>query len=1018
MKHTFSLLLTLLLGAQVQAGLPEWQAAVSADAPRNWYRFDETSGTTLVDHGSGGFNGEYVEVNIGQPGLFGSGQAADFFGLPDFNDLVQFPDTWADATIAGDWSAEFVLNKTVEGISQALFNGPSTSVRLEQWNSFAVYGDYRGGVTQYGVADYYLEGTVANPGEWSHMVFVRSGGQTLIYLNGVLHGAMDNVVDLQMQTISRSNTSGEADKLHALLDEAVVYDKALTADQVATHFLATGIATEAVAPTISSQPQSVSVVLGTPDATATFSVVAAGSLPLQFQWQRDGVAIDGATGESLTLSGVSTADTGAYTVVITNPGGSVTSDTATLAIVAPPFNEGVGQTVLNGFPATFSVTLPDVEGYSFAWTKDGEPVAGATGPTLSIPSATPADSGEYALSIALGTDTVQVPSARLIVPATPTQSYRDTVVADGPVSYWRLGEPVGDNVMADVRGTFIGEYFTEVDLRVPGALLGDSDTAAAFRGAVESKAEVASDAGLNADRFTVELWAMRTGGAGTFTSPITQRDLTDTYRKGWTFYATDSNLWQFRIGDGTLNWVVLNGPAVTDGEWTQLVGTYDGTRMAFYVNGAQVGEVEASYVPVNPAELPPLLRLAGGSTEDLNGSFFFIGRLDEVAVYSSALTAEQVAAHYAAAFSPSVSPVIELQPGSTDILQGGTATLSVAVRTGTPVSYQWSKDGAALPGATEADLVVSESGTYTVAITNGAGTTTSAPATVAVVGPEATYEDTILRDGPVAYWRLDEADGTVAADSVGNFDGEYLNGVTLGQPGALAGDDNTAAAFTQASASRVEVPWAAELNTPEFTFECWAKVTGGTSYRSPITSRGDGPQEGFIFYATPGNAWEFWTGPGWNSVGGAAVVNDEWVYLAGTFDGTVKRFFVNGEQVGSGQPSFTPNDADLLRIGGGATESPDGNYFFEGLIDEVAVYNKALSPARIRTHYLAGAPQPEEIVMSISQADGKVVLTWSGSGVLEASPALPGNWSEVAGATSPHEVTPDTAATFWRVRNP
>ena len=156
-RKTLFYLTPILLSVSLNAGLTAWQAAVSADNPRNWYRFDEASGTTLMDYGSQALEGEYVEVIIDQPGLFGAGQAAEFPGLPDLDDLVQFADNSGDFTISGDWTAEFVLYKSSAGLdfSQALFNGPNTSVRLEQWNSVALFGDNRGGVTQYGVADYY-----------------------------------------------------------------------------------------------------------------------------------------------------------------------------------------------------------------------------------------------------------------------------------------------------------------------------------------------------------------------------------------------------------------------------------------------------------------------------------------------------------------------------------------------------------------------------------------------------------------------------------------------------------------------------------------------------------------------------------------------------------------------------------------------------------------------------------------------------------------------------------------------
>lgn len=1031
MKKFILFCFSMMLLPGAWADLAGWESAISADNPRNWYRFDEASGTTLVDHGPGGLNGEYIGVGLAETGLFGPGQAAGFPGDATADDRVMFASNWADLNIAGDWTAEFILYKygTGQGNAQALINGINTSVRLEQWNSLATYGDYRGGVTQYTVADYYLEGTVAPPDEWSHMVFVRSGGQTQIYLNGVLFGSMPNVVNLEMQSISRSG----ADKLRASLDEVVVYDRALSAAQIATHFLATGITSSVIAPTIQTQPQSQEIIVGTPGATATFTFSALGTLPLDIQWMKDGVDIPGATSETLVLTDITSEDVGAYSVSVSNAGGSVVSNDALLTIVAPPFEQGPNQTVLTGFPAEFSVTLPDGEGYTLVWRKDGTVIPGETGTSLLIPSAQAQNSGVYTLEITFGDVTVITNPSRLIVPATPANPYAQTILNNNPMYFWRLNEPVGAYEVLDELGTLYGSYFEEVQLGVQGAILGDDNTAAGFIGTLDSKADI-WDTYDQPTEFSIEFWAMRTGGAGSTTSPLTNRDLNDTvdppYRKGWTFYATDTNLWQFRIGDDSPDWVIIDGTPIVDGKWTHLVGTYNETagEMAFYIDGALVGSVPADYAPIDMSYLIPTFRIGAGATESNDGSFYFIGNVDEVAFYDYPLTSEVVAAHYAAAFNPNIAPVISQDPISADILEGGSGELTVEVVSGTPPTYQWQKDGSNLPGATDPTLLLENAdpasvGAYRVIVTNSAGSTTSAAATVRVLGPLETYEATVLRDAPVAYWRLDESSGTTAVDSVGNHDGTYMNGVELGQPGALAGNDavNFAARFTQSLQTKMEVPWSAALNTPQYTMECWAMSTGGESHRSPMTNRGDGPQEGHIFYADPNHTWQYWSGSGsgWASVGAVPIVNGEWYHLVGTYDGSVKRFFVNGQEVGSAAGAIVPNDADFLRIGAGATENPVGDYFFEGFVDEAAVYDKALSPAAVLTHYLAARPPMSELpILDIQTDAGGVVLSWDGTAQLQSADTPSGPWTDVPGAASPYQAAADAAQMFWRLTTP
>jgi len=64
---------------------------------------------------------------------------------------------------------------------------------------------------------------------------------------------------------------------------------------------------------------------------------------------------------------------------------------------------------------------------------------------------------------------------------------------------------------------------------------------------------------------------------------------------------------------------------------------------------------------------------------------------------------------------------------------------------------------------------------------------------------------------------------------------------------------------------KLETPFHPGLNPARFTITCWARVTGARgNYRSPVTSRDGqaGKQAGYLFYATPADTWEFWTGSG------------------------------------------------------------------------------------------------------------------------------------------------------------
>jgi tRNA threonylcarbamoyladenosine modification (KEOPS) complex Pcc1 subunit len=281
------------------------------------------------------------------------------------------------------------------------------------------------------------------------------------------------------------------------------------------------------------------------------------------------------------------------------------------------------------------------------------------------------------------------------------------------------------------------------------------------------------------------------------------------------------------------------------------------------------------------------------------------------------------------------------------------------------------------------------------------------------------YAELVREHGAVGHWRLGEATGETAMDEVGAKHGLLLNGVTLGVTGALALDSNTAARFLRETRQKIDVPWSATLNPPQFSAEVWARVTGSIAdHRSPLTSRAEGPERGYIFYAEPGNTWQFWTGKGdfsgWDVIPGPAVEPEEWTHLVATYDGTTKRFFVNGLEVGSSTAAFGANDVNPLRFGGGGTEG-DGNYFFEGDVDEPAIYDRALTPGQILLHYLTGVgTNPAPVELLIRNDRGQVLIRYTGT--LQSAGQVGGPYSVVPGATSPFTVAPGGSARFYIAR--
>jgi concanavalin A-like lectin/glucanase superfamily protein/F5/8 type C domain-containing protein len=238
----------------------------------------------------------------------------------------------------------------------------------------------------------------------------------------------------------------------------------------------------------------------------------------------------------------------------------------------------------------------------------------------------------------------------------------------------------------------------------------------------------------------------------------------------------------------------------------------------------------------------------------------------------------------------------------------------------------------------------------------------------------------------VGHWRLDDGAGTVASDSSGNgHDGELI-----GSPQWVEGVYGGALQLA-GTPDKVDIPYSEQLNPQdEFSASVWANLDpAGSDYRSPITSRDDYPQRGYIIYCEPGNTWQFWTGTGagWDNTAGPAANLGEWTHLVATFANGDKKLYVNGELVVEGNAALGPNTAQVLRIGAGATEG-DGAYFFVGLIDDVAVFDHALTATEV-LGVMAGIAS-DEIAASPSPNDGAVdlpretILAWE-PGVVAAT---------------------------------
>ncbi len=175
----------------------------------------------------------------------------------------------------------------------------------------------------------------------------------------------------------------------------------------------------AAAPTIATQPQSATVLVG---QSATFSVTASGSNPFTYQWRKNGVNISGATGGSYMIANAVLSDTATYSVVVTNSTSSATSSGATLTVnQAPAFTtQPTSQTVTVGASVTFTAAANGSPSPTLQWQKDGVNLSGATNASYTIASPSASDAGSYTVIASNSVSAVTSNAAILTVNPPPS----------------------------------------------------------------------------------------------------------------------------------------------------------------------------------------------------------------------------------------------------------------------------------------------------------------------------------------------------------------------------------------------------------------------------------------------------------------------------------------------------------------------------------------------------------------------------------------------------------------------
>lgn len=714
------------------------------------------------------------------------------------------------------------------------------------------------------------------------------------------------------------------------------------------------------------------------------------------------------------------------------PGAFQVSDLLTRPPGPSILSQPATASVWDGGAAPFEVQAALDSGITYQWKLDNAVIPGATGPEHFVPAVAPADTGKV-YSVVLSSGGVDVTSSDATLTVTPVETvnvafYRAAVQAEASLlAFFPVDGDTGTTVTntkdAVHNGTLqTGASFDGRTTRSYGQralrFKGDSEVTvpanppfeftAATGGTIEAIIYLAAAAPPG----NKTIFSLASGPGASYYQIQASPD-------GNTLFYKNDTLAQ------ALSWPV--SPSLRGRRAHVAVVFGSDATVTAYVDGISLGSKPHPTFGASTGQ-PANIGSSGAVTDPWSGT------IDELAVYSSALSANTIAVHNSRfIFGTAVTgPVIETQPtGTQNLLAGGAPVYRVKATGTAPLTYQWKLNGQAIannPSATTSALTlnnstVAMSGSYSVTVTNAVGEDVSDPFTVNFTAPPDTYATYVLADNPSAYWRLNETTGTVLKDYAGGLDGTYSTTVDRGVPGA-PGTLDLASHFAGSGAPipNGRIPYSTTLNPgSEFTLEFWVKPDqSGQANRAVIGNQDrTSVRAGYAVYqGLNGAVWEAHLGFGTGVLfilSQTAPEAGRWDHVAVTWNGVnTARIFVNG--VDDTAPDADVNGPIVLNPG---VPFEIGSRFggqvpYPGTIDEVAFYNHVLPPERIAKH--ASIPTIPPIMNAPVYANGQVTLTWSGSGALILQESIDlVTWTAVPGNPASGYTATVTGKKYYRL---
>jgi autotransporter-associated beta strand protein len=703
---------------------------------------------------------------------------------------------------------------------------------------------------------------------------------------------------------------------------------------------------------------------------------------------------------------------------------------------------------------TFNVVVGgDLSSASFQWKKNGVNVSGANisganSDTLLISPAEAGDTGIYTCAV---TNTYGFAiSSNALLRVMGTNKYTETIRGDFPAAYWRLDETNGA-LAHDAIGGYTGTY-RNVLLNQSGYSLtdtNDSGIGLPGNGTGRGLVSVTNNSVFTmttGDHFTLEAWAY-------FTNLTGVESLFSTFAlsggNGWRFGINGANGLRFTAGS-VLDVDQSISPALTLGTWYHLVCSSDGAQYHFYVNGVEqgTGQAVASTTGLSqPLTLGcnPLAYTNNNTGDPLAEELK--GRLDEMAVYLTTLSSDQISNHFAARYLDAGAPI-----ASAPVATPPTNYVSLAITlqesaAGQSLTYQWFKSpSTSISGATGSAYTISplqssDAGSYFVKVTGLGGlSATSTPTAIGVLSIPTNASELNLTNALVLHLPFD---GDYKDISGRNNHGTNVGATTFVNDGAVGKGLHYSTDTSAPSTNYVTLGVPADLqfgNNTNFTVSYWIRQPNGSTYTNLpfIANEPVGSTTGWYF--APYKTNDTYAGGWFESIGSMTspsafttfsdqnlINNGTWHLLVHSATRTANVItYLDGVQVDSQAIGFLGSISTTTPVNIGQDSSGAYAVTAQADIDDVGVWKRALTQLEVSGMYLAGVSNsvsfaPAAIVraaLTIQQSSpGVYQIIWPGGGTLQAAGVVNGTYTNVPSATSPYTVPVSSASQlFYRLQ--